>query len=65
MLFFILEKQMMLTKVVYFSKIHYHTSFQDPLLSVTNVASTIQVHVSTMLLLLIVRLGLAPVVLCS
>jgi hypothetical protein len=42
------------TKVVYFSKIYYHTSLYDPIISGSSVTPTSQFRVSTMLVLLII-----------
>jgi hypothetical protein len=41
-------------KVVYLSKIYYHTKFQDPTLSGASIAPTSQVHMAAKLVLLMV-----------
>jgi hypothetical protein len=50
LLFYNLQK-ITLTKVTHFSKIYYHTEFQDPKLSGANVAPTLKIHVAIMLVL--------------
>ena len=49
-------KNITLTKAAHFLKLYYSTPFQDPMISVANIAPVSQVCVSTMLLLLIVQI---------